>query len=136
MTKQHMFIIENNHQKVGQSFFHLSFYFYFLLRVDLKTKFNFFTKSKDIFKIVERLQQLYKCRFNGYGNFINAVRTVIFSLIPSNNHEYTACGQKWFRFRHLPYIFHIKPFIFITPNIYWVILKSARDSPRPPGDWK
>jgi hypothetical protein len=24
------------------------------------------------------------------------------------------CGQKWFRFRHLPYIFHIKPFIFIT----------------------
>ena len=27
---------------------------------------------------------------------------------------YTACGQKWFRFRHLPYIFHIKPFIFIT----------------------
>jgi hypothetical protein len=26
----------------------------------------------------------------------------------------TACGQKWFRFRHLPYIFHIKPFIFIT----------------------
>ena len=26
----------------------------------------------------------------------------------------TACGQKWFRFRHLPYIFHIKPFIFIA----------------------
>jgi hypothetical protein len=26
----------------------------------------------------------------------------------------TACGQKWFRFRHLPYIFHIKPFVFIT----------------------
>ena len=26
----------------------------------------------------------------------------------------TACGQKWFRFRHLPYIFHIKPLIFIT----------------------
>jgi hypothetical protein len=27
----------------------------------------------------------------------------------------TACGQKWFRFHHLPYIFHIKPFIiFIT----------------------
>ena len=26
----------------------------------------------------------------------------------------TACGQKWFRFRHLPYIFHMKPLIFIT----------------------
>jgi hypothetical protein len=24
------------------------------------------------------------------------------------------CRQKWFRFRHLPYIFHLKPFIFIT----------------------
>ena len=28
--------------------------------------------------------------------------------------SHTACGQKLFRFRHLPYIFHIKPFIFIT----------------------
>jgi hypothetical protein len=26
----------------------------------------------------------------------------------------TACGQKWFRFCHLLYIFHIKPLIFIT----------------------
>jgi hypothetical protein len=26
----------------------------------------------------------------------------------------TACGQKWIRFCHLPYIFHIKQFIFIT----------------------
>ena len=28
--------------------------------------------------------------------------------------SHTACRQKWFRFRHLPYIFHIKPFIFIA----------------------
>jgi hypothetical protein len=34
--------------------------------------------------------------------------------IKGEKNIYTACGQKWFCFCYLPYIFHIKPLIFIT----------------------
>ena len=45
---------------------------------------------------------------------LKRIFATIKSTIDTSNSSNTACGQKWFRFRHLPYIFHIKPFIFIT----------------------
>ena len=57
------------------------------------------------------------CKFNYHTITITMVPS-LFIEVPVvskiSNWSCTACGQKWFRFRHLPYIFYIKPFIFIT----------------------
>jgi hypothetical protein len=72
-----------------------------------------FSSSKVVFPTSEVVISTWRTILFDFKNeFMCGLRNDV--CIESFCHCTTLCGQTWFRFRHLPYIFHIKPLIFIT----------------------
>ena len=82
------------------------------LNTDYFSWFSFFLNFASKWnKILTYYEKLYRSIFFWGGE---EYLLVPFSVHTLHVHKYTACGQKWFLSHHLPYIFYIKPLIFIT----------------------
>ena len=69
-------------------------------------------KHQSINHVFNNLRREVIIRFVDISRFVD--HHCLNFFFKAKKYIHTECGQKRFRFRHLPYIFNIKPFIFIT----------------------